>query len=224
MVGSSRSHRNTNIEPTERRNSRSVPSTASELPSARFQALDPSSFTPGPFRNTVQQLFNEHQHIQRRPDPTPSVAPTIPPLSFEDNDLSSLHQRIPFQHIRRPTGTAEATSSASTRDVDVRPEQVIAAIAEERRDQQATNRPISDRVAATVPQDGFRRDRCSSSRRFECGPLAAALNDSVENEKALGRVLPASIMRRTRATNSTNQDAFSAYYVNHFTDHGPPCS
>ena len=163
MVGSSRSHRNTNIEPTERRNSRSMPSTASELPSARFQALDPSSFTPGPFRNTVQQLFNEHRHIQRRPDPTQSVPPTIPPLSFEDNDLSSLHQRIPFQHIRRPTGTAEATS-ASTRDVDVRREQVIAAIAEERRDQQGTSRPISDRIAATrrfstLNENSRRRDQ-----------------------------------------------------------------
>ena len=36
---------------------------ALELPSAQFQAFDPSSFISGPFQNIIQQLFNKHQHI-----------------------------------------------------------------------------------------------------------------------------------------------------------------
>ena len=106
-----RNYCNTTIGPTERRSHlRAVPSTTSEPPFSRFQGLDPSSFTPGPFRNTVQQLFNERRHVQRRPDPS-SVPPTIPPLSFEDNDLSStLHQRILLHQLRRPSETAQATT------------------------------------------------------------------------------------------------------------------
>ena len=141
------SHRNTTIEPTERRNhTRSVPSTTSETASTRYQGLDPSSFTPGPFRNTVQQLFNERRHTQRRPSPSPSVPPTIPPLSFEDNGLSSLHQRILLHQLRRPTETAE-TTSVSNRDM------VDDSLRRERedrlrREQQTMNRRMADRLSA----------------------------------------------------------------------------
>jgi hypothetical protein len=149
---------NTTLEPTpERRNyARTVPnSTTSEPPFTRYhhQSLDPSSFTPGPFRNTVQQLFNnERRHTQHRPDPSPSVPPTIPPLSFEDNDLStSLHQRILLHQFRRPTESAQATSSSSTSTRDTVDERLRQerAIAEEglRHEQQAMNlRQISDRL------------------------------------------------------------------------------
>ena len=143
-----RSYRSTTIEPTERRNhTRSVPSTTSDPPSARYQGLDPSSFTPGPFRNTVQQLFNERRHIQRRPESTPSVPPTIPPLSFEDNDLStSLHQRILFHQLRR-TEAAQA-SSTSTRDTVDDRHRRERAIAEEGLRREQLNRRMSDRLAA----------------------------------------------------------------------------
>jgi len=169
------SYRYTTIEPTERRNhTRGVPSTATNPPEplfARYQGLDPSSFTPGPFRNTVQQLFNERQHTQRRPDPSPSAPPTIPPLSFEDNDLSSLHQRILHHQLRRPTEPAETTSTSLRDMVDERLRRQRA-IAEERLrlDQQATNRRMSDRVAAargnSASSESSRRREHSDIHRY----------------------------------------------------------
>jgi hypothetical protein len=168
-----RGYCNTTIGPTERRNHpRTVPSTTSEPPLSRYQGLDPSSFTPGPFRNTVQQLFNERRHIQRRPDPSPSVAPTIPPLSFDDNDLSNtLHQRILLHQFRRPTETAQATTSTSTRDtVDdrLRRERAIAEEGLRREQQQAMNmRRISDRlVVARGMNESNRRRETSDIHRY----------------------------------------------------------
>ena len=157
----SRSHRNTTIEPTERRNyARSVPSATSEPPSTR---LDPSSFTPGPFRNTVQQIFNERRHNQRRPDPPPSAPPTIPPLSFEEDDLSSslLQQRILFQQLRRHRDAAQATTTNPTIDQD-RARRERAAIAEEgvRRER------MSDRLAAARGTSESNRREQSDIHRF----------------------------------------------------------
>ena len=169
------------VEPTERRNHTrtTVPSTTSEPPFTRYQGLDPSSFTPGPFRNTVQQLFNERRHMQRRPEPSPSVPPTIPPLSFEDNDLSnSLHlQRILLHQLRRPSETAQATSSTSTRDaVDerLRREQ---AIADEglRREQQQHLMNLTDRLAAA-------RGMNESNRRRETSDIHRYLTQQARME------------------------------------------
>ena len=162
---------NTTIEPTERRShSRTVPSTTSEPPFARYQGLDPSSFTPGPFRNTVQQLFNDRRHIQRRPDPSPSVPPTIPPLSFEDNDLSTtLQQRILLHQLRRPTETAQATTSTrDTVDDRLRRERAIAEEGLRREQQQAMNlRRMSDRlVAARGVNESNRRRETSDIHRY----------------------------------------------------------
>ena len=166
-----RSYHNTTIEPTERRNyTRGVPSTISNPPSTRYQGLDPSSFTPGPFRNTVQQLFNERRHIQRRPDLSPSVPPTIPPLSFEENDLStSLHQRILFHQLRR-TETAQATRSSTRDTVDDRVRRDRAMTEEGlRQQQQVTNRRMSERIAAArgmMMSDSNRRRETSDIHRF----------------------------------------------------------
>ena len=173
----------TTVEPTtERRNhARTVPSTTSEPPFSRYQGLDPSSFTPGPFRNTVQQLFNERRHIQRRPDPSPSVPPIIPPLSFEDNDLSnSLHQRILLHQLRRPTETGQATTSTSTRDTVDERQRRERAIAEEglRREQQqqAMNlRRMSDRLAAA-------RGMSESNRRRETSDIHRYLTQQARME------------------------------------------
>ena len=163
----------TTNQPTERRNhSRAVPSTSSEPPFPRYQGLDPSSFTPGPFRNTVQQLLTERRHSHRRPDPTPSVPPTIPPLTFEDNDLSTtLQQRILLHQLRRPTETAQASTSTSSRDtVDdrLRRERAIAEEGLRREQQQALYlRRISDRIAAARGiNESNRRRETSDIHRY----------------------------------------------------------
>ena len=160
---------NPTIQPPERRNhSRTVPSTSSEASFSRYQGLDPSSFTPGPFRNTVQQLLTDRRHIPRRPDPSPSVAPTIPPLTFEDNDLApTLQQRILLHQLRRPTEAAQAsTSSTSTRetvDERARRERAIAEEGLRREQQQALNlRRMSDRLAAARGMNESNRRRETS--------------------------------------------------------------
>ena len=163
-------YRNTTVEPTERRNhTRSGPSATADSSSTRYQGLDPSSFTPGPFRNTVQQLFNERRHIQRRPDPSPSVPPTIPPLSFEDNDLStSLHQRILFHQLRRSeTAQAVNTSTRDTVDERVRRERAIAEEGFRREQQQIMNRRMSERLAvARGMNESNRRRETSDIHRY----------------------------------------------------------
>ena len=175
-----RNYCNPTIGPTERRSHpRPVPSTTSEPPFSRFQGLDPSSFTPGPFRNTVQQLFNERRHVQRRPDLS-SVPPTIPPLSFEDNDLSStLHQRILLHQLRRPSETSQATTSSSTRDTADDRQRRERAIAEEglrREQQQAMNlRRMSDRIAAA-------RGMNESNRRRETSDIHRYLTQQARME------------------------------------------
>ena len=163
-----RNYCNTNIQPTERRNpSRPVPSTSSESSFTRYQGLDPSSFTPGPFRNTVQ-LLTERRHIHRRPDPSPSAPPTIPPLTFEENDLSTtLHQRILLHQLRRPSETAQATtpstSSRDTVDDRLRRERAIAEEGLRREQQQAMNlRRMSDRIAAARGMNESNRRRETS--------------------------------------------------------------
>ena len=176
-----RTYCNTTIEPTERRNhSRAVPPTSSEPPFPRYQGLDPSSFTPGPFRNTVQQLLIERRHVQRRPEQ--SVPPSIPPLSFEDNnDLStSLHQRILLHQLRRPTETAQPTTSTAIRDtVDerVRRERAIAEEGLRREQQQhAMNmRRMSDRFAAA-------RGMNESNRRRETSDIHRYLTQQARME------------------------------------------
>ena len=166
------------IQPTERRNhSRTVPSTSSESPFSRY--LDPSSFTPGPFRNTVQVL-TDRRHVPRRPDPSPSVAPTIPPLTFEDNDLSTtLHQRILLHQLRRPTETTQASTSTSTRDtVDdrLRRERAIAEEGLRREQQQAMSlRRMSDRLAAA-------RGMNESNRRRETSDIHRYLTQQARME------------------------------------------
>jgi hypothetical protein len=163
-------YRNTTVEPTERRNhTRSGSSTTADSSSTRYQGLDPASFTPGPFRNTVQQLFNERRHIQRRPDPLPSVPPTIPPLSFEDNDLStSLHQRILFHQLRRSeTAQAVNTSTRDTVDDRVRRERAIAEEGLRREQQQVMNRRMSERLAvARGLNESNRRRETSDIHRY----------------------------------------------------------
>lgn len=52
---------------------------------ARF---NPQSFTPGPFRNTMQRMFEmnrRHENPENRPSSLHNNAPSIPPLSFEGN-------------------------------------------------------------------------------------------------------------------------------------------
>ena len=145
-----RSYRDTTIE--RRHHDHSVTSIASEPPSTRYQGLDPASFTPGPFRNTVQQLFNERRHIQRRPDPSTSAPPTIPPLSFEDNDFSSSPlQRIILNQQRRRSTETTSTNATSTRgavDDRSRRERERTTAEELRREEQAMARRMSDRLAA----------------------------------------------------------------------------
>ncbi|KAF8154796.1 hypothetical protein B0H34DRAFT_537887 [Crassisporium funariophilum] len=86
-------------------------------PVAPYQSIDAATFTPGPFRNTMQQLFNERRNLQRRTQPEPSAPPTIPPLSFEDNDLSSLPQRLnhrPEDDTSLPRDSTQAPSTSSS--------------------------------------------------------------------------------------------------------------
>ena len=59
---------------------------------ARF---DPQSFTPGPFRNTMQRVFEmnaRHENPENRPATHRNNAPSIPPLSFE-GDFSPTRAR-----------------------------------------------------------------------------------------------------------------------------------
>jgi hypothetical protein len=115
--------------------------------------------------HTVQQLITERRHIPR---PSPSVPPTIPPLSFEDNNelSTSLHQRILLHQLRRPTETAQPTTSSATRDtVDdrVRRERAIAEEGVRREQQQAMNlRQMSDRLAAARGMNESNRRRETS--------------------------------------------------------------
>ena len=50
--------------------------------------LNPQSFTPGPFRNTMQRVYEmniRHENTENRPTAHRNNAPSIPPLSFEES-------------------------------------------------------------------------------------------------------------------------------------------
>lgn len=60
-------------------------------------AIDPSAYAPGPFRNTMQRVFDAHMAMETRMDTTHgqqtinSNLPSLPPLAF-DNVFSTLYE------------------------------------------------------------------------------------------------------------------------------------
>jgi hypothetical protein len=93
-------------------NFRFRPSEPPQVPAGNIHPFDPSSFAPGPFRNTLQIALDHHRQVAERnnraarhayasavparssqPLP-PSHAPSIPPLAFEE-DSSNLQRRAP---------------------------------------------------------------------------------------------------------------------------------
>uniref|UniRef100_A0A8H7XJN0 RING-type domain-containing protein n=1 Tax=Psilocybe cubensis TaxID=181762 RepID=A0A8H7XJN0_PSICU len=61
-----------------------------------------AEFAPGPFRNTLQHSLDQHHASRRRVGVAPSIPPSIPPLSFEDNNLASLRNPGPSSDLRTP--------------------------------------------------------------------------------------------------------------------------